>query len=109
MKDDTRCTIFNIMKILAVMFANFLILKAIYVILSQPGSFSKVEYAYMLLGFIMLFGGTFASAHEFCDDNYDGDIENKSEEQIIKEEMRRRNSIKEKNEEQTNQSLFGKK
>jgi hypothetical protein len=97
------------MKIFAIMFANFLILKSVYVILSHPNGFSKIEYAYMLLGFIMLFGGTFASAHEFCDDNYDGEIENKSEEQIIKEEMKRRNSIKEKNEEQTAHSVYNRK
>jgi hypothetical protein len=104
MKQDTRCTVFNFMKIMAVLFANFLILKSVYILISSS-SISKVEYAYLLLGFIMLLGGTFASSHEFCEDGYQSDTDSKSEEDIIKEEMRRRNSIKDKIEEESRKNL----
>lgn len=95
MQQDSKCLVFNILKMLAVVFANFLIIKSFYYILSSPSAISKIEYAYMLLGFIMLFGATFASSHEFCDsEKQETIIDNKSDKEIIKEEFKRRDTLK---------------
>jgi hypothetical protein len=56
---------------------------------------SKIEYAYMLLGFVMLLGSTFASSHEFCDENApDNSTDNMTEDEIIKQELKKRDEIK---------------